>query len=448
MSDRTHRSIGEVLHLLEDEFPEVTISKIRFLESQGLLNPERTPSGYRMFFNEDIGRLKWILVQQRDNFLPLRVIKKRLDSNEWSPEEFAISDVPAQADTFARNVEATEAGAASAVGEASPASVDDVASRLQAAAPAVADAVPEPVDVVPVAAVAAAEANPAPQIVQSTPVAPVEPPPVSETAQPPVHVAEVVPLTPVEEPSAATAPPEPITEPALAAAPIEPPVAEAPVDVVEVAPAARQPVAEPPVAAPAPIEVVEAPAPIPQAVPQAPAAVAPPPESARPVQHASTMLPLHPPRNDALEAAPVLASAEAPRTGALDSSATDVTFNSTELAEAAGIDIAMVRELQKFGIIEAVAEDPPTFDADSLMIARAAAAFMAHGLEPRHLKPFRIAAEREAGMLEQLTLPVARQKSAGASRRAVDLANELVSMGSDLRYAMLRRSLRSTLELD
>lgn len=177
MSDRTHRSIGEVLHLLEDEFPEVTISKIRFLESQGLLNPERTPSGYRMFFNEDIGRLKWILVQQRDNFLPLRVIKKRLDSNEWSPEEFAISDVPAQADTFARNVEATEAGAASAVGEASPASVDDVASRLQAAAPAVADAVPEPVDVVPVAAVAAAEANPAPQIVQSTPVAPVEPPP-------------------------------------------------------------------------------------------------------------------------------------------------------------------------------------------------------------------------------------------------------------------------------
>lgn len=160
------------------------------------------------------------------------------------------------------------------------------------------------------------------------------------------------------------------------------------------------------------------------------------------------MLPLHPPRNDALEAAPVLASAEAPRTGALDSSATDVTFNSTELAEAAGIDIAMVRELQKFGIIEAVAEDPPTFDADSLMIARAAAAFMAHGLEPRHLKPFRIAAEREAGMLEQLTLPVARQKSAGASRRAVDLANELVSMGSDLRYAMLRRSLRSTLELD
>jgi DNA-binding transcriptional MerR regulator len=74
-----HLSIGEVLEQLRDEFPDVTISKIRFLESQGLIDPERTPSGYRKFSGHDLDRLRWILLQQRDHFLPLRVIKERLD---------------------------------------------------------------------------------------------------------------------------------------------------------------------------------------------------------------------------------------------------------------------------------------------------------------------------------------------------------------------------------
>jgi len=79
-ADDRYLSIGEVLEQLRDEFPDVTISKIRFLESQGLIDPERTPSGYRKFSDEDLERLRWILVQQRDHFLPLRVIKDRLDS--------------------------------------------------------------------------------------------------------------------------------------------------------------------------------------------------------------------------------------------------------------------------------------------------------------------------------------------------------------------------------
>jgi DNA-binding transcriptional MerR regulator len=74
-----HLSIGEVLEELRGEFPDVTISKIRFLESQGLIDPERTPSGYRKFSDRDLDRLRWILLQQRDHFLPLRVIKDRLD---------------------------------------------------------------------------------------------------------------------------------------------------------------------------------------------------------------------------------------------------------------------------------------------------------------------------------------------------------------------------------
>lgn len=96
--DRSFLSIGEVLDLLKDEFPDVTISKIRFLESQGLLDPERTPSGYRKFYEDDIARLRWILTQQRENFLPLKVIKGRLSTSakgEPEPEPEPVAPQPA-----------------------------------------------------------------------------------------------------------------------------------------------------------------------------------------------------------------------------------------------------------------------------------------------------------------------------------------------------------------
>jgi DNA-binding transcriptional MerR regulator len=79
MVKRAHSSIGDVLNQLRDEFADITISKIRFLESQGLVEPERTPSGYRKFYPADVERLRFILRQQREHFLPLKVIKERLD---------------------------------------------------------------------------------------------------------------------------------------------------------------------------------------------------------------------------------------------------------------------------------------------------------------------------------------------------------------------------------
>ena len=85
VGERPFLSIGEVLTLLKDEFPDVTISKIRFLESQGLLDPERTPSGYRKFYDDDVERLRWILRQQREHFLPLKVIKGRLAAEAEPP---------------------------------------------------------------------------------------------------------------------------------------------------------------------------------------------------------------------------------------------------------------------------------------------------------------------------------------------------------------------------
>jgi DNA-binding transcriptional MerR regulator len=73
-------SIGEVLSQLRADFPDVTISKIRFLEDQGLVQPDRTPSGYRKFSGSDVARLKYVLSQQRDHYLPLRVIKDQLEA--------------------------------------------------------------------------------------------------------------------------------------------------------------------------------------------------------------------------------------------------------------------------------------------------------------------------------------------------------------------------------
>jgi len=73
-------SIGEVLTQLRGDFPDITISKIRFLETEGLVRPDRTPSGYRKFSPADVSRLRYVLAQQRDHYLPLRVIKDQLDA--------------------------------------------------------------------------------------------------------------------------------------------------------------------------------------------------------------------------------------------------------------------------------------------------------------------------------------------------------------------------------
>ena len=95
---RTPRlSIGEVLAVLRDDFPDVTISKIRYLESEQLVAPQRTPSGYRKFSRADVARLRYVLAAQRDRYLPLRVIKDHLDAldrGEPLPSTSTPADVP------------------------------------------------------------------------------------------------------------------------------------------------------------------------------------------------------------------------------------------------------------------------------------------------------------------------------------------------------------------
>ena len=94
---RAYLSIGEVLTKLRGDFADITISKIRFLESEGLIEPQRTPSGYRKFTNIDLERLRYVLLAQRDQYLPLRVIKENLDALdrglEPTPQGIAVPRV-------------------------------------------------------------------------------------------------------------------------------------------------------------------------------------------------------------------------------------------------------------------------------------------------------------------------------------------------------------------
>ncbi len=87
---RAFMSIGEVLGQLRGEFADITISKIRFLEAEGLIEPERTASGYRKFSREDLSRLRYVLSAQRDHYLPLRVIKEHLDAIDRGLEPPAL----------------------------------------------------------------------------------------------------------------------------------------------------------------------------------------------------------------------------------------------------------------------------------------------------------------------------------------------------------------------
>lgn len=263
MSDRGYLSIGEVLSLLRPEFPDLTISKIRFLESQGLLNPERTPSGYRKFYEGDVERLRWVLRQQREQYLPLKVIKGRLgfeggeDSEDGSPARVATAAPP------------DEAGH-------------------------------------PVAAAVAAEATP----------------------------------------QAAS-----------------------------------------------------------QAAPQVPS----------------------PP----------------PMPGPLGTSPTGASLNLEELAAAAGLRVEQVQDLERFGLFTGrMVGGSSYYDEDSLVIARLAAGFMRFGVEGRHLRMYKTAAEREASFFEQLVMPLLKQRNPSARRQAIETLQELGRLGQGLRNAMLRQALR------
>jgi DNA-binding transcriptional MerR regulator len=296
----SHLSIGEVLGLLLEEFPDVTISKIRFLESQGLIEPERTPSGYRKFFDDDVELLRLILREQREKFLPLRVIKDRIDSGEIEP--------PA---------------------DAAPPGADDAARER----PSKATVAKHP------AARRPAAASSSPPVESRPPV-----PPAGGDAAPPTN-DEAVPV-----PQADPAPPKKRRRP--------------------------------------------------------------PDESAAP---APTLLP-------------------------------GVLVNREELCAMASITPEHLAQLEDYGVVTRRAGVDDLYGDEAVEIASAAGGFLRAGVDARHLRAWRTSVEREAGLYEQLILPLLRQRNPQARGQVAARLDELDSLGTKLRSALMRAALRQYME--
>jgi len=301
----THSSIGEVLALLQADYPDVTISKIRFLESQGLLNPERTPSGYRKFHDEDIERLRWILTQQRDHFLPLKVIKERLAAGDFAdgPPEGVLPFERAGAERVSSD--AVDAGLV------------------------------------------------APVVDPSVPSASVE-----NGAETPSDRARLV------------------------------------------------------------SSLVEGPAP------------AESPKRGRK---------RHPTGHTKGDPTPTATDDDEPE-------APPVALTLEELCTQSGLNKSAVAELEKFGLLSIRSMGHVDYyDEDALVVARLAAGFKRFGIEPRHLRMYKVSADREAGLFEQLITPLLKQRRAAARDQAVEMLEELAELADDLRAVMVRASLRDYL---
>lgn len=309
VSGRPYLSIGDVLTLLRQEFPDVTISKIRFLESQGLVNPERTPSGYRKFYEPDVERLRWVLRQQREHFLPLKVIKGRLE----------------QVGERQGNGTAQRTGTALRVTE--------------------------------------------------------------EDARPGTSTAQGS-SRPVR-PAAASLPGMPAAEPA---------------------PAARRPAALRPPAETPPAATVRASRPATERQPAPRAAATPPAPPERPV---------------------VLAEGD---------------MTAEELVSAAGTTPERLAALESYGLVSGrMVGGVCYYGEEGLAVARLAQSFAAFGVEPRHLRLHKHAVEREAGFVEQVVLPLLKQRNPESRQRAHQTVSELSRLGQELRAVLLARALRDQL---
>ncbi|HWM18222.1 MAG TPA: MerR family transcriptional regulator [Ilumatobacteraceae bacterium] len=332
VQNTTYLSIGEVLGLLLEEFPDITISKIRFLESQGLIAPERTPSGYRKFYEPDVELLKVILREQRENYLPLRVIKDRIDSGAIDPsgemtkpedladmharEDAPTDDVPA--DAHAEHEFESDQGESNLRGESNHRDASNHGREPNHGAPD-----NEPEAEVPAATIAA-------------------------------HPASNRPF-----PTAPLAPDDAAVEPARAA-------------------------------------------------------------NGRPDRRPTTTSPQLLP---------------------------GVLLEAAELCAMTSITAAELQELRSYGIVTG-RESGGTmlYGDDAVEIAKVAAEFLRAGIDARHLRGWRTAAEREASIFEQLITPKLRQRNPESRTEALNQLRKLDALGSKLRTALMRTALRHHFE--
>jgi hypothetical protein len=129
--------------------------------------------------------------------------------------------------------------------------------------------------------------------------------------------------------------------------------------------------------------------------------------------------------------------------GGFEPGADAVSLTLDELAEASGLTVRDVRDLERFGLIEPRPGDAGGgYDGDALVIARTAAGFLQHGIEARHMRTYKVAVDREAGLFEQIVSPVLKQRNPEARVRATRTVTELIRLGEVMRGVLLRRELR------
>lgn len=467
MAERSHLSIGEVLSLLRDEFPDVTISKIRFLESQGLVDPERTPSGYRKFYEHDVERLRWILQQQREKFLPLKVIRGQLNEHDFTPT--GLGSHPGE--------HGTGSGATSVAGHS-------VAGQLPFGNQAEHEPTEhEPTEHDPAPPRPAGYPVPArqPETTEAPGLVPPHPGPPRQPGQPADHspgadpaeigsgtsrapAAKVQPdALGVSEPTAAAGLPaaastsvpagraggsgrvgegetgadaRKVDEAATRLSVSEPVPSVSEPGPDGLSPSDRRPAPEPPtlpVASPdgaGSRDDAQASGP---GLPGAGHTTSPPPDERATAQRPAGTTRAE--RSATARPRPV----EAERGG---SDETDESLTIEELARATGLEPDGVRELEQFGLLHGrMVGRTSYYDRDALAVTRVAAAFARHGIEARHLRAYRNSVEREAGLFEAVVLPLVRQRNPASRRAAAQTIDELCSLGAELRALLIRQTL-------
>lgn len=371
---RPYLSIGEVLELLKDEFPEVSISRIRVFESHGLLQLERTASGYRKFYDADVTHLRSILREQGAG-----------DGALARPASVGLAGSrPARTvdrSPVTANAAASERGAA--VADSSDDGADDEHVDLHSGA---LPGEPERRHPASFATVRRSQGSRTPRSG-----------PAGETNK--VSKASLLPAVSASGPAV-----ESVVEP----------VVESVVESVV------EPVVE------SVVESESVPLVIDDDGPRL-ALVTPPVAPIVPV--AST-------RSEPLGSRNPLAS---------NPSALSLTLD--ELCRSAGITTEQERELEGYGLIRGHAVFSTTYyDEDALLTCRLVAEFAKYGVEPRHLRMYKLAADREAAFFEQVVTPQLRRRNADAKDRAIETLGELVKLGEQMRVVALRQVLRAAVD--
>ena len=386
MGERSYLAIGDVLALLREEFPDITISKIRFLESRGLLVPERTPSGYRKFYEPDVERLRWILRQQREHFLPLKVIKGRLDhgmsdQDAPAPHLFEMGEPPPEPKSQAALV-----GASATAGSAR-----DGAPSALAAATRIAMAASSS-DRTPKRALAPALASRA-------------------TASQAGRASGTGPTGSGRGDKPGTQAP---TSSGQSAEPDTRATADAGSSGGRRARGQRR----------APDAAAQ------ETVTESSSAGA----SGTQVHREAA----GPARRVPNRATARLAGASVP-----GASLSGASLTLAELANASGLEVAGIAELESFGLIAGrTVAGVHCYDEEAVLVAKLAAGFAPYGIGARHLRIFKHAADRQAGLFGQVVTPLLRQRNPGARARAVEDLSELSELGEALMRCFSQAALR------